>query len=351
MLIQPVLLSGGAGSRLWPLSSADRPKQFLALFGSKTMFELTADRVADPGLFAPALVVGSSAHEEILTELLGSLMMGDATLILEPAGRNTAAAIGLAALAAEPETLLLIMPSDHMVADVPAFHAAIAAAVPCADDGWIVTFGLEPTSPETGYGYIEQGSRLTNKVYRAARFVEKPDATTAMTYLRSGRFLWNGGIFLVRASTVIDALATLAPEVMPQVTKAYVEAVRRGRTLHPDAAAFSAVRSISFDHAVMEHFSRVAVVPVDMGWSDVGNWDALYRLCPTDDNRNALDNNSMAIGSTGLLVRAQDMRVTCIGVHDLTVVVAGGHVLISGRGSGELVGDAARAAYDAQGAS
>lgn len=337
MLIQPVILSGGVGSRLWPWSSTDRPKQFLPLVGPQTMLDLTLDRVADRSLFAPAMVVGSLAHEEQIAKLLDWREHQRTRLILEPAPRSTAAAIASAALTVDRETLLLIMPSDHLITDVPKFHAAIAAAMPAALEHWLLTFGMTPMTPETGYGYIKRGRSLSEGVYRAVRFVEKPDAATATAYLRSGDFLWNGGIFLFRAGAILDALASLAPDVLADATAAVARASNRGGVLIPDAEAFSSIRSISIDRAVMEKSERVAVAPVDMGWSDVGSWDALYRISGKDASNNALTDDVTIIDSTGMLVRADGAKVTCIDVHDLTVVFSHGELLIAKRGSGERV--------------
>ena len=345
MPITPVILSGGSGSRLWPWSRPDRPKQFLPLTGPETMLAMTARRVADRRTFAPALVVGSAGHEaEIVAQLAGlgadEADGGGTRLILEPAGRNTAPAIALAALAVDPDTLLLVMPSDHVVGDVPAFHAAVSSGVALAREGWLLTFGMAPTAPETGYGYIQRGPALRPGVHRAARFVEKPDRATAEAYLAAGDHLWNGGIFLFRAGAMLSALATHAPRVLDAARRAMAGATRRGRTLLPEAQAFAASPSISIDHAVMEASLSVAVIPVAMGWSDVGSWDALHEVAPKDAHGNSLGGEVHAIDATDLLVRADGMRVTCIDVHGLTVIACAGQVLIMPRGSGQRVREA-----------
>jgi len=260
-MITPVILSGGSGTRLWPLSRPQRPKQLLPLTGAETMLQQTARRADDRSRFAAPLVVAGAAHEAEITAQLGAVGAGDATLILEPVGRNTAPAIALAALTAAPDALLLVMPSDHLISDAAAFHAAIDAGVPLALDGWLLTFGMAPAAPETGFGYIERGSALAPGVERAVRFVEKPNRVTAENYLQTGRFLWNGGIFLFRASAILDALGTFAPDVLDAARKAVAGAARSGPTLLPRASAFEASPSIAIDVAVMERSDRVAVVP------------------------------------------------------------------------------------------
>lgn len=340
MPITPVILSGGSGTRLWPLSRPARPKQLLSLTAPETMLQLTALRVAHRARFAPAFVVAGARHEAEIAAQLASAGAADATLILEPAGRNTAPAIALAALAAAPDALLLVMPSDHVIDDVPAFHAAIDAGAALANEGWLLTFGMTPTAPEVGFGYIERGDALGPGVDRASRFVEKPDRATAEAYLATGRFLWNGGIFLFRADAMIAAFATHAPDVLDAARKAILGAASSGRSLMPRASAFEAAPSVSIDVAIMERHDRVAVVPVSMGWSDVGSWDALYDVSPKDVVGNSLGGEVHAIDATNLLVRAEGVRVTCIDVHDLTIVATADDILILPRGSSQRVREA-----------
>ncbi len=347
MPITPVILSGGAGTRLWPLSRRERPKQLLSLTAPETMLQLTAARVADRGRFGSALVVAGAAHEAEITAQLASVGAGDATLILEPAGRNTAPAIALAALVADPADLLLVMPSDHLIEDVPAFHAAIEAGRPLAEDGWLTTFGMTPTAPETGFGYIERGETLGDGVYAATRFVEKPDFATAQSYVSSGKFLWNGGIFLLRASAIIDALGRHAPDVLDAARKAVAGGGRAGRSFRPRESAFAASPSISIDIAVMERAERVAVVSATMGWSDVGSWDALYDVSPKDADGSSLAGTDggavLAIDCRDLLVRAEGIDVTAIDVHGLTIVATRDQILIMPRGSSQRVREAVAA--------
>ena len=340
MPITPVILSGGSGTRLWPLSRPERPKQLLPLAAERTMLEMTAARVADRGRFGAPLVIAGAAHETEVAAQLGAAGAGDARMILEPAGRNTAPAIALAALAADSDTLLLVLPSDHLIADEAAFQAAIDAAAPAAAEGRLVCFGLRPTTPETGYGYIEGGAEVGPGVHDALRFVEKPDAETAQAYLDSGRFLWNGGIFLFRAGAMLDALGRYVPLVLDAARRAWNGGRWDGSNFHPHAGSWSAAPSIAIDVAVMERSDKVAVVPVSMGWSDVGSWDALYEVADKDGARNSLRGEVDAIDASGLLVRAQGIHISCVGVQDLIVVATGDHVLVMPRGSSQRVREA-----------
>nr|MBP7952277.1 mannose-1-phosphate guanylyltransferase [Sphingorhabdus sp.] len=282
--IIPVILSGGGGTRLWPMSRPDKPKQFLALTGPETMFQMTAQRTQGHVQFAPPLIVAGTHHADIIEAQLQDIGISGARLLLEPCARNTAPAIALAALAAaDPAAPLLIMPSDHVIEDLAAFHAAIAGAMPLVDQGWLATFGINPTGPETGYGYIQSGNALTAGVHKVARFVEKPDAARAAAMIAGGDHVWNGGIFLFRADAFLAALAEYAPDMLASAKAAMDGAQYEGSQIHPGEAAFAACPSDSIDYAVMEKAAasphgRVCVVPVTMGWSDVGSWDALYEI-------------------------------------------------------------------------
>jgi mannose-1-phosphate guanylyltransferase len=335
--ITPVILSGGSGTRLWPLSRTGRPKQLLPLTHDETMLQLTARRADDPVRFAPPIIVASAAHaDEIEEQLLGIGVMPSA-LILEPAARNTAPAIALAALAGAPDELLLVMPSDHVIADVSAFRAAIDAAAWLAEEGWMVTFGIEPQSPETAYGYIKAGELLRDGAHRVERFVEKPDRATAEAYLAEGCYVWNGGIFLFRADTFLAALEAHAPAIAAAARAATAAASRERLRLYPDSEAFAASPSESIDYAVMEKAGQVAVVPVDMGWSDVGSWDALHDIAAKNAGGNALHGEVVAIDTSGSLIRSHGPLVATVGVHDLIVIATGDAVLVMRRGSSQEV--------------
>ena len=336
--IIPVILSGGSGTRLWPMSRAERPKQLLALTAEETMLQLTAQRATGERFAAP-IVVANAAHADLVDEQLGLVGAAAQALILEPVGRNTAPAIALAAIAAgggaEP---LLVMPSDHVIADVPAFHRAIHAALPLVEAGWLVTFGIAPDAPETGYGYIKVGEAIGEGVHRVDSFVEKPPREKAEEMLASGDHAWNGGIFLFRADIYLEALASYAPEMLAAAQSAMEQGKRDGARIWPDPQAFAASPSESIDYAVMEKAPRVAVVPVDMGWNDVGSWDALHAISDRDDGGNVLRGDVVAIDTEHCMVRAEPgKRVALVGVSDLIVVAHGDEILILPRGRSQEV--------------
>ena len=349
MTITPVILSGGSGTRLWPLSTADKPKQFLSLTDDRSMFQLTAARCADAESFAAPIVVGNGRHAETIEDQLAQIGIAPGAVILEPAARNTAAAIALAALEVEtPDALMLVMPSDHSIADCGTFLDAVARAAPTARDGWLVTFGITPSGPETGYGYIEMndvplgGSRLA----AVRRFVEKPERAAAEDMLRTGGFVWNAGIFLMRADRFLGALEEHEPAIADAARKAHAAAMRTGVRIAPDAAAFEASPSISVDYAVMERSDQVAVMPLDCGWSDIGSWDALADNNAADDDGSVLRGDVIAHDSRNVMVRAEGVRIHLHGVSDLIVVASGGEIVIMPRGSSQnmrAVVDAARA--------
>lgn len=336
--IVPVILSGGAGTRLWPMSRPERPKQLLPLTATETMLQLTARRTADAARFAAPIVVANAAHAEAIEDQLDAVGVPPSTLVLEPAGRNTAPAIALAAIAAgSGATPLLVMPSDHVIADVAAFHAAIERALPLVHGGWLVTFGITPDAPETGYGWIAEGEEIASGVRKVDRFVEKPPLDRAEAMLTAGGHYWNGGIFLFRADMFLGALSVHAPDMMVACQTAMDAAGHDGRRILPDAAAFAASPADSIDYAVMEKADRVAVVPVDMGWSDVGSWDALHALSELDGAGNAHAGQVLSIDSNNCLVRSDGPRIALVGVDDLIVVASGDDVLIVPRGRSQEV--------------
>jgi mannose-1-phosphate guanylyltransferase len=332
--IIPVVLSGGSGTRLWPMSRENRPKQFLPLTAELTMFQLTLDRASDPERFGGAIVVANARHADLIDAQLAGR---DALLVLEPLARNTAPAIALAAIAAGGgDAPLLIMPSDHVIADIDAFNAAIDAALPLVERGWLATFGITPDAPETGYGYIRIGEEVGPGAYRVARFVEKPDTATARAMLAGGNHVWNGGIFMFRADAYLRALASHAPAILAAAQASMDKAVRTGTRILPDSDAFAVSPSDSIDYAVMEKAERVAVVPVTMGWSDVGSWDALHTL-GADDNGHAHHGNVIALDTSNCLIRSDGIRVAAVGVSDLIIVASGDSVLILPRGQSQHV--------------
>ena len=333
--ITPVILSGGSGTRLWPMSRPERPKQMLALTADETMLQLTAMRTMGE-LFDSPIVVANARHANLVDEQLDHIGADAQAVILEPLARNTAPAIALAALAAESASALLVMPSDHVIADISAFHAAIHAALPLVAAGWLVTFGIAPDAPETGYGWIKVGEEIAGGVHRVTNFVEKPPQDKAEAMLAAGDHTWNGGIFLFRADTYLDALATYAPAMLAACQLAMSKARREGKRIFPDVEAFAGSPDNSIDYAVMEKAERVAVVPVSMGWNDVGSWDALHAISDLDTAGNAhwsgTGGEVIAIETTNCLVRTDGVRVAIVGVDDLIVVASGNEMLILPRG-------------------
>ncbi len=337
--ITPVILSGGSGSRLWPMSRPDMPKQMLPLTSSLSMLQLTAQRTSDAALFTDPIVVANCLHAVLIEDQLSAIGAAPQALILEPSGRNTAPAIALAALAAGGgDTPLLVMPSDHVIDDVAAFRASVARALPLVEQGWLITFGIAPDAPETGYGWIRQGDEIdASGVFAVDRFVEKPPRDVAETMLAAGGHHWNGGIFLFRADIYLGSLAAHAPDMLAACQKAMARAETQGARLLPDAEAFAASPAESIDYAVMEKAGRVAVVPVRMGWSDVGSWDALHALSLRDGAGNAFAGDVVALDTRQCLVRSDGVRIAMIGVHDLIVVASGNDVLIVPRGRSQEV--------------
>jgi mannose-1-phosphate guanylyltransferase/mannose-6-phosphate isomerase len=334
--IRPVILCGGTGTRLWPMSRSLYPKQLLALTGTDTMLQATAARVAGPPFESPVLVAGEE-HRFLVKDQLETRGLPAAAVLLEPEGRNTAAAIAIAAqwiAAAETDEMMLVMPSDHVVNDVAAFHAAIAAVLPAVEAGAIATFGIKPRVAETGYGYIEADGvhPQAERAFTIARFVEKPDAATAQSYLEKGNFYWNGGIFLFKASVFLDELREHAPAIF-DACKAAMDASRNdGPFVRPDKEAFLASPSISVDYAVMEHTKRGCVVPVEMGWSDVGSWNALWEVSEKDRSGNAIQGDVIAVDTSDSLLRSHtNQTIASVGLKDLAVIATRDAVLIMPR--------------------
>jgi mannose-1-phosphate guanylyltransferase/mannose-1-phosphate guanylyltransferase/mannose-6-phosphate isomerase len=319
------------------MSTPATPKQLLALTADETMLQLTAQRACGERFAAP-IVVANQRHAEEIERQLDAVGTPAQALILEPMGRNTAPAIALAALAAGgDDAALLIMPSDHVITDVDAFHAAIHAALPMVEQGWLVTFGIDPHAPETGYGWIHVGEAVAPRVHKVVRFVEKPPRDRAEAMLAAGDHVWNGGIFLFRADAFLGALAVHAPDILRAAQQAMLKADHDGARVHPDAEAFASSPSDSIDYAVMEKAPRVAVVPVSMGWSDLGSWDALHELSACDNNGNACKGDVVAIETENCLVQADGVRIALVGVTDLIVVANGKDVLVLPRGRSQEV--------------
>lgn len=333
-VIQPVILSGGSGTRLWPASRAMYPKQLLPLTGDRTMLQETALRLAGKANVAEkALVVCNEAHRFLVAEQLRAIDVR-ATIVLEPEGRNTAPAAALAALAAldahagDEPPILLIMPADHVIEDTAAFQAAVETGKSSAAEGNLVAFGVVPSYPHTGYGYIESDAR--NLVAAPIRsFVEKPDKQTAIQLLETNRYFWNAGIFLFRADTYLEELGKFAPDMVAACRKAVEQAKTDSEFVRPDAAAFSASPSDSIDYAVMEKTDRAAMVPLSAGWSDVGSWTALHEVSRKDGEGNSLHGDVVVHACQQSYISAGSRLVTAVGLDNMVVVEDKDSVLVA----------------------
>jgi mannose-1-phosphate guanylyltransferase/mannose-6-phosphate isomerase len=329
----PIIMSGGAGTRLWPLSRQENPKQYHRLVGSETLLGATIARLG-PGLagvaMAPPTIVCNAQHAGAARGALDGGGARDGWLVLEPLGRNTAPVAAIAALhvlAEDPDGLLLLLPADHHIADEAAFRAAVAAGVPAAAAGALVTLGIAPDRPETGFGYIEMGERRADGAHTVAAFVEKPDAETAARYVASGRFCWNAGIFLFSAAAFLRELETHAPDMARDSLLAFADARREAQVLHLEAQSFGAIRAQSIDYAVMERTRNAAVIgPVAMGWSDVGSWRAVRDLAPTPAG--GLTGQAVLEGCAGVLAHSDGPLIAAIGVKDLIIVATPDAVLV-----------------------
>ena len=341
MELQPVILSGGSGTRLWPLSREQYPKQLLALVGEETMLQATAGRLAGFGgrlaVAQAPIVVCNEEYRFVTAEQLRAVGRASRDIVLEPTGRNTAPALTLAALAAqEADPVLLVMPADHVIRDLTGFQKAIDDGIPAALEGAIVTFGIVPTHAETGYGYIRCGADRADGSKAIAAFVEKPDAATAQRYLDSGDYLWNSGLFMVKASVWLKAMAQLQPAMSAACAAAWAGGSRDADFVRVDKALFQACPSDSIDYAVMEKLSAAeglgiagCVVPMSAGWSDVGAWDALWQIADKDASGNVARGDVLFEDSRNTLVYAQDRMVACVGLDDAVIVETPDAVLVA----------------------
>jgi mannose-1-phosphate guanylyltransferase/mannose-6-phosphate isomerase len=341
--IYPVLLSGGTGSRLWPLSRQSYPKQLLALTGPRTLLQETALRADDDDI-QRLIVLGSAEHRFAIAEQLHGIGLEAARIVLEPVGRNTAPAAAVAALAAaaeDPEALVLLMPADHLIADPCAFRAAVRSGARAASEGHLVLFGIAPKSPATGYGYIEAGSRLDGHegLRTVARFHEKPEATVAERYMASGRHWWNSGIFLVSARVLLAELELHAPAVMQAARLALDKSLRDLDFCRLDPGAFARSPSISLDHAVVERTDKAVVLPVDLAWTDIGAWSQLWEISERDADGNSLSGDVKALGTRNSYVKSDGPLVATLGVEDLVVIATSDAVLVARKGADQVVKD------------
>jgi mannose-1-phosphate guanylyltransferase/mannose-6-phosphate isomerase len=340
-VIYPVILSGGTGSRLWPLSRSLFPKQLLALAGERSLIQDTVLRTQGSGFAAP-LILCNTEHRFLIAEQMREAGVAPQAIVLEPAGRNTAPAAAIAALmiaVTDPEALILLMPADHVVRYRAFFLKAVDQAAQAARQNYLVTFGITPDSPETGYGYIRRGSPFEALAgcFAVSGFVEKPDAATAATYVASGEYDWNSGMFLFKARVFLDELERLEPGLLSQCREAFAKGRKDLDFFRLEAESFAKAKAISIDYAVMERTDKAAVVPVEMGWSDIGSWEALWTAANRDDLGNATKGDVLHHGSRNSYLRSEGPLVAAVGLEDMVVVATPDAVLVSHKSASQDV--------------
>jgi len=341
-MIIPVILAGGSGSRLWPLSRQHYPKQLLKLFGDKTMLQQTILRLTGvPDLGSP-IVVCNVEHRFMVAEQLNEIGLSDSAIILEPLARNTAPALALAALHAKethPNSTLLVLSADHMIRDVEEFRRVVNVAAEAAAKNHLVTFGVHPTHPETGYGYIKtnRGSNESATVYAVEQFVEKPDLKTAQSYLDAGCYYWNSGMFVFKTDVFLNELQSHSPDVVTTADQARTFAVRDLDFIRVDKEYFASAPNISIDYALMEKSNNVVCVPLNAGWSDVGDWKSFWDVSQKDGTGNSFIGDSIDVGSTNTLVFSQDKLVATLGVNNLMVINTPDAVLVADKSKAQEV--------------
>ena len=325
----PIILSGGSGTRLWPLSRSQYPKQFLPLVSDKTMLQETHCRLNGlDGLQSP-IAVCNEDHRFMVAEQLRQINVKPSAIILEPVGKNTAPAVALAALAAAEDDVLLVLPSDHIIIDIPAFQEAVNKANLLAAQGFLVTFGIVPTSPETGYGYIKRSSEAHDGAYRVAVFVEKPDIKTANDYVNSGDYFWNSGMFVFKADVFLQELAKFNPKMLEVCRQAYAAAEIDADFVRVNAEIFSSCPSDSIDYAVMEKTDRAMIIPLEAGWSDVGSWSALWDVTEKDAFGNTIRGDVVTVDAHNSFIHSENKLVAAIGIENLVIIETDDAVMVA----------------------
>lgn len=340
-LITPAIMSGGSGTRLWPLSTQAIPKQFHALAGAQTMIQRTILRVQGETsqiAFGAPIILASAAHRGLVAAQLAAIDCAPQAVALEPIGRNTAATAAIAAalaVEADPEALVLLLPADHVIADIAGFHAIIERAAPLARER-IVTFGIEPSRPETGYGYIRRGEALAPGVFAIDSFREKPNAATAQSYLDQGGFSWNAGMFLFHPRLLLEEMDAAA-DIRDGALAALASAKRDGVEIALDEALFANVPAQPLDIAVMEKTKKGAVAPCDIGWADIGSWDEVWRLAARDSNGNALQGSAALLDGAGNLLFSDGPKICAAGIEDMIIIATGEAVVVLPRARAQEV--------------
>tara|TARA_R110001583_G_C5671425_1_gene411182 strand:- start:7468 stop:8868 length:1401 start_codon:yes stop_codon:yes gene_type:complete len=334
----PVIMSGGSGTRLWPLSRKHKPKQFLALFGDNTMFQETLHRLTGLDDLQPPIIICNNDHRFMVAEQLQQLAVTEPTIMLEPFGKNTAPALAIAALQAMAlgdDPILLVLAADHVINDIAAFHHAIALAKIEAEKGLLVTFGIVPTSPNTGYGYIQADEK--NAISNVTAFVEKPDLDTAINYVASGNYYWNSGMFLFKASTLITELEKYSPDIVTSCRDALTKGQSDLDFIRLDSDAFETCPADSIDYAVMEHTDKAVVVPLDAGWNDVGSWSSLWECAEQDDDSNVLQGDVMIDDVQNSYIHSEHRLVSVLGLDHIVVVETADAVMVASKDSAQNV--------------
>ncbi len=332
--LYPVILSGGSGTRLWPLSRQALPKQLLPLASRHSMLQETVLRLAGLPELAPPLMICNDEHRFMIAEQLREIDIVPSAIVLEPVGRNTAPAVAVAALRLQQldeNALMLVLPADHLISDVPAFHRAVQTAASVAQEDRLATFGIVAGSPETGYGYIRRGDSLAGieGAYAVAAFVEKPDQATAVSYIASGDYYWNSGMFLFRARDYLTELEACRPEMLAACRNALARAKMDLDFIRLDRESFAACPADSIDYAVMEHTRKAAMIPADIGWNDIGAWSALWEVGEKDEAGNVIRGDVLLDGARNNFVRAESRLVAALGVEDLVIVETSDAVLVA----------------------
>lgn len=345
----PVVLSGGSGTRLWPVSRKTHPKQFWPLASQHSMLQETCQRLKDHADTEDPIVVCNTEHRFFVAHQLEEQGFSEASIILEPVGRNTAPAVAVAALHAlkthqdgkKQDPVLLILPADHVIEDIPAFHQILQKGEQLAEQGHLVTFGIVPTGPETGYGYIQGGEHLndSSQGMKISRFVEKPDRNTAQSYIDAGDFFWNSGMFMFRASRYLEELAKFAPEMEEAARESYRQSTQDLDFIRLDTQAFEKCPGDSVDYAVMEHTANGVVIPLDAGWNDVGSWSALWEIGEKDEAGNVQMGDVLALDSSNCYLRSEGRLLATVGIEDMVVVDTPDVVLVAPRDQVQKVRD------------
>ena len=330
MQITPVILSGGSGTRLWPLSRKQHPKQYLSLADEQTMLQATIQRLQGLENLGCPIVICNQEHRFLVAEQLQQINIEKPMIILEPEGKNTAPAIAAAAHYIK-DGLMLILPADHIIQDTQAFHQSIKIAIKQAEQDKLVTFGITPVEPNTGYGYIEKSSEMVDQICKIKRFVEKPDLETAKQYLKDGNYLWNSGMFLFTAQNYLKELNKYNAKISESCKQAIEKAKQDYDFLRLDSAAFSESPADSIDYAVMEKTENAAVVPLDAGWNDIGNWSALYQIGEKDKNNNVIKGNAITTETTNSYINANHHMIATIGIDDLIIVDTADATLVASK--------------------